>query len=637
MPDANGSAVAFLPNPKSGLTPAEAAALPDEAWRPWARGFLPSSHREAAWVRVILRNPEATVAHGVLSDALDYADKADLFTPGDAPGSWLHLRSGEWTPAGKKALWGRETAFPLTVPAQGERKVYLRYEDSFMVWLQLDWWPDQNAFHASRLRTALAEGFYFGGLLALLFYNATLWARLRFSDTGYYLLYLGSFTIYLFFARSELAGLGGALGSPWLETISMVALALSGAFLAQFVRVLLELPVRTPTADKVTKAMRTVMVLLALGAVAAPWVGYENWLSYIVLGSATAHLVLLGAAVAAWRAGARQARYFVVAFGLLFAGIAPVAASWLSWLSISNVITVVMLASALEMLLLSLATADRFAQIQREKLDAQQSLLAEAQQRQILQEAYADELALEVREQTRELEAANHDKDRMIAVLGHDLRSPLTGLTQAAEQLVAAPPGRSLEQFASDTARTGRELLLLIEDLVLWTRLRAGAEAARTDSLSVGTLMAPVVALHRTVAEQGKRELVIEVPEDLHVETDLVLAQTLLRNLLVNALKFARHRVVVSAALTPNGVRLAVRDDGPGLPREVAEQLAAESPCPPAARGGMGLHLCGEISRTMGIRLEAILNPGGQGGTELWFTLPAAEGRACDKGLAIAS
>lgn len=630
LPGPNGSSVAFLTDGGAGeihgrhgvneLTHTAVAALPDEAWQRWGgRGTPPLPRGEAVWVRVILQNPGAAVAQGVLKDALPYSDRVDLFTPEEeSGGGWVHLRSGEWTPAHKKALFGRETAFPLMVPAHGERTVYLRYEDYFMVWLQLEWWPAQGEFHAARLRTTLAEGFYFGVLLALLFYNAVLWARLRFSDTGYYLLYLGSFTVYLFLARSELLVLGGALGSPWMETASMVVLALSGAFLAQFVRVFLELPMRTSRADRVARTMRIVMAMLALGALAAPWIGYANWLSYIVLGSAVAHLVLMGAAVAAWRAGARQARYFVLAFGLLFSGLFPALASWLYTVSLSDVAITAMLGSALEMLLLSVATADRFAQIQREKLAAQQSLLVEAEQRQIMQEAYADELALEVRERTRELEAANADKDRMIAVLGHDLRSPLTGLTQTAEHLMAVPAPMPLERFACEAARTGRELLLMIEDLVLWARLRAGAGHVTVHT--VCALIAPAVALHRTQAERSGIALITQVSESLLVEADLVLVQTLIRNLLTNALKFTRQRVLISALVVPDGVRLAVRDDGPGLPAAVSAQLATKHLGPLPIEGGLGLRLCREISCAMGTRLETTSPP--DGGTEFYFILP---------------
>ena len=112
--------------------------------------------------------------------------------------------------------------------------------------------------------------------------------------------------------------------------------------------------------------------------------------------------------------------------------------------------------------------------------------MAETEQRRLIEETYADELEIEVRERTRELEETNADKDRMLAVIGHDLRSPLTGLMHAANEASG--------EFAREAARTGRALLLMIEDLVLWARLRAGTRVLAPHPARA--VLAPAVALH---------------------------------------------------------------------------------------------------------------------------------------------
>src|SRR5262249_9637473 len=153
------------------------------------------------------------------------------------------------------------------------------YEDRFAVWLDLVWWPEAEAFHTAMQREMMAEGCYFGLLLALLFYNAVLWVRFRFSDLGNYLLYLGTFVFYALMTRSVVATLGGTLGSPWMEMAGAVAQALSGVFLAEFSRSFLELPVRAPRVDRLVRGVRVAMTLLAAGALAAPVIGYSRWLS----------------------------------------------------------------------------------------------------------------------------------------------------------------------------------------------------------------------------------------------------------------------------------------------------------------------------------------------------------------------
>ncbi len=180
-------------------------------------------------------------------------------------------------------------------------------------------------------------------------------------------------------------------------------------------------------------------------------------------------------------------------------------------------------------------------------------------------------------------------------------------------------------EFSGDAARTGRALLLMIEDLVLWARLRAGTVAIGTHAAPA--LVGPAVAQHQALAARAGIGLSVDAPAALLVETDLVLAQTLVRNLLANALKFARSRVELTVAAGADGAaRVSVRDDGPGLPPAVEAALASGdfSGLAPSAEGGLGLRLCSEIGRALRARLEARTMAGG--GAELSFSLPAKKG-----------
>lgn len=634
------SEIGILRGNSSGLDPEEVAARPETDWKSWSgAGFVTEKGHDSVWVRVILRNETDAAVSGVLVDAERYADRVDLFARAEAadprpagieqPGGWLHLRSGEWTPARERALWGRETAFPLTVLPHSARTIYLRYEDQFAVWLDLNWWAQAGAFHSAIQREMMAEGCYFGLLLALLFYNAVLWVRFRFSDLGNYLLYLGTFVFYALMTRSVVIALGGTLGSPWMEMAGAIAQALSGVFLAEFCRQFLELPVRAPRVDRLVRGVRVVMTLLAAGALAAPMIGYPRWLSCIVLGTLVTHLTLFGAAVIAWRRGAWQARNLVLAFAPVFSAIFPAVAVWLHLLPLQVLIRWAMLGWSLEMLLLSFVIAERFARLQREKIAAQTQAMEEAERREQIQEAYADELEHEVRARTHELAAANADKDRMMAVLGHDLRSPLTALTLLAEQAVR-DGGSARPDFATETVQTGRALLLLLEDVVLWARLRA--EAGKAANHAAASVVVPATELHRTGAAQRAVTLNVATPPELRVRVDLVLAQTLVRNLTSNAIKSARSRVTVAvtdADLPSDRVRVSVQDDGPGLPPEMAAYISGSVPGRPAstapwgARTGLGLQLCVEIAQAIGTQLETVETNGG--GAEVSFTLPRAE------------
>jgi signal transduction histidine kinase len=625
LPDGSGSSVALLTDQRDTLTPADVRAEPAAAWRPWTGGgFVPGA--KVAWVAVTLRNPTAAPRAGVLADAVRYADHVDLYYADETePGGWRHLRAGEWVPTREKAIPGRENAFPLWVPARGERTVYVRYEDRLAIWLELDWWPEAGAFYTAMGRDGMAEAACFGLLLALLLYHTAVWLRLRFAHTGYYLLYVAAFIVYLFGARSGVTALGEAFGSPWMELIGSCAMPASGALLAEFGRRFLGLAQRAPRADRAALHARTALTVLAVLAVLAAVTGHGRWLGWIVLTGAISHLVLLGALVAVWRLDGWRPRYLVLGLGSVLAGLLPAAVA-VAGAPLEFFSRVAMVGAVMELLLLSLAVGERLADLQREKTAAQERAVAEAEKRQAMQEAYADELEHEVRERTRELAAANADKDRMMAVLGHDLRSPLTALTLAAEH---AEPR---DGFAADAAQTGRKLLLLLEDVVLWARLRAGG--GRAVEQAAASVVAPAADLHQALAAQRGVTLAIDVSPDLRVRTDLVPAQTLVRNLVSNAVKSARRRVTVTvqpATAAPDAealVRIGVRDDGAGLPSGAIALLRGEmaerdTRHPWGMNSGLGLRLCVEIAQALGTRLEVATSA--DGGTEISFTLARAD------------
>lgn len=632
-----GATLEFFVEKQGAITTrSEVEQLPAGVWQRWTgTGHYTGGFGTVLWARVTLRNTEPQARAGVLADVDFFADRVEAWLRQTEPAGWTHMLSGEGVAAAEKAVPGRAVAFPVSVPARGEQVVYLRADDFYRPVFQLEWWPDATAYHAAKTRGLIAEAVYFGGLLALLGYNVLLWVRLRLADIGYYAAYLGIGATFMVLARAWGLELGATLGSPGLETALTVAMALGGFFLARFAQTFLELKQRCGWGNRVAGWLAAMMLGLAVAALSTPWIKSAVWLPVTVAGIGITHVSLLTLGVVAWRTGARQARFFVLSFGCLFAGSLPLVAVRLWMLGPKNsALLGLMIGSALEMLLLSLAVADRFATAQREKTAAQALLIEEAEQRRVIEAAYADELELEVAERTRDLEAANTDKDRMLIALGHDLRSPLAALTQRAELLrsgshqpMAEMTGRMLGEFSGEVAGAGRQMLLLIEDIVLWARLRTGAQPA-SSAHPVSGLVAPVVRLHRPLAERRGVALTVEVPDSLVAWTDLVLAQTMVRNLVGNAVKFARSRVEVTARAEAGVVRITVRDDGPGLPPAVLARLRGEASAAGdnGEGGGMGLRLSQEIGATLGAKIEAGSGLT-TGGTELSVILPAT-GRA---------
>ena len=363
----------ILSAPSQGIAWPDFLTLPDTRWQPWTRSsYLHAPDGAVMWVRATFANPSATPLTGVLADAELNLDRLDCWTPDKTqPDSWLQQSSGESVPANAKAIWGREPAFFITVPARGETVAYLRAQDRFAVWLRLVWWPESRTFFASQLRHTLAEALYFGVLIALFIYNAILWARLRHRDLGRYLGYLASMAVFMALVRSQTQLLGLPLVPPIFDALSSASLAFSGFFAVQFAREFLHLSALSPRLDRVARWLGWTNLALAFGSVCLLWSTTTDWVHLTVSEIVVTHGLLLVVAVVAWRRGVRHARYFLLSFGLLLIGAAPYAGRWLLAIPLGITPLFLMLGSALEMLLLSLMLADRFARLQREHLTSQ--------------------------------------------------------------------------------------------------------------------------------------------------------------------------------------------------------------------------------------------------------------------------
>lgn len=615
LPDEAGSTVAFLPDPGGRRTVEDVMATPPETWRTsTGESAIEARHGEVLWVRVFLRNPGAEALRGVLQDTELYVDEIDTWMATERDGGWRRERLGESRSAAERPWWSLTPAFLVEVPARSERVIYLRESDYYYPKSHWRWWPKVEDYFSAQFREVLVRTLCLGWLVALCLYNAVLWVRLRFPDMGCYLGYAVAMTV---FNLAESGGLSLCAGAPWRMVIEAASLAASTWFLIKFARLFLETTERMPRFDRGLSWLGGAFGVVFAGTLTMPWFGQAFWLGTAVLGTAAAHALLLGTALVAWKRGQRSARFFIAAFGVLYAGGLPAAILWERGSEIHGVMLGLLASSTLEMLLLSFAVADRFARLQRERAEAQQRLVEETEQRRAMQEAYSDELQLEVSERTRELQAANADKDRMLTLLGHDLRSPLTAMTQTAEQLRRHEQASPAQSFARDVADAGRQMLLLIEDVVLWSRLRVGDTPAHGWH-DADLVINQAVRLHRTQADRRQVEIVSVAEPGHSVQTDLVLAQALLRNLVGNAVKFARTRVTVTAERVADGMCYLVRDDGPGLPVEVLERLRTGGAT--GEERGFGLRLCREIAASLDVTIE-VASPA-DGGTEMSVTLP---------------
>ncbi|MBG6082340.1 signal transduction histidine kinase/CheY-like chemotaxis protein [Rubrivivax gelatinosus] len=219
-----------------------------------------------------------------------------------------------------------------------------------------------------------------------------------------------------------------------------------------------------------------------------------------------------------------------------------------------------------------------------------------AEARRARDEAQARALASESRARSI-AEAASRSKDQYIAMLGHELRNPLSAIASAAEVLAwphSAPGDRA--RATEVVHRQTRHLRRMVDDLLDATRLASGKLSIDRRPVELSALARHVLD-HFEAAGRGS-ELAIELrAEPVWVEGDEVRLEQVVANLLDNACKYtpAGGRVRLAVRAEAAQALIVVADDGPGLEPEllprVFDSFSQGSRPIDRASGGVGLGL----------------------------------------------
>ncbi len=204
-------------------------------------------------------------------------------------------------------------------------------------------------------------------------------------------------------------------------------------------------------------------------------------------------------------------------------------------------------------------------------LEALQSELARFATR--LEQALA-----ESESQRAQLVALNEEKSRLLGLAAHDLRSPLTAMALFAELLesgaLASVPDE-LQPLVHTISRNVDYMSTLVDEMLDFSAVDAGALVLRPVSTDVTAVVTAALAAERINAD-ARGVVLASRFEDVgtHVVDPAKLEQ-IVHNLVGNAIRFSPTggRVALTVERTPDGLRLSVRDSGPGVPDEIRPTL----------------------------------------------------------------
>ncbi|MGE4062302.1 MAG: ATP-binding protein [Rhodospirillaceae bacterium] len=395
----------------------------------------------------------------------------------------------------------------------------------------------------------------FGAMLLALLFSLLLWAHLRAAVYGY------GFAVILCIvitAQPHL-NLDRILWPAALQDGSLTRLVYLGgsglvhAFGVMFTSFFLGVPQRRPRLHKIAQGAAT---LIGGGMVMAVFVAPYSFPAVLIASMALATAVIVAILIDAIRARLRSAVvYAVIAAPFVVCLLLTNVASY-------NIITEHPISIALAVIGLTfLVVGITFG----------------------LADGFRQNLETKVRERTAELSVANaalheaHEaKNRMLGVVAHDLRNPLSGIRAAAQLLLEIPLDQVRREALLRTIRDGADVTLgMTEDLLDVAAIREGKVELTPDAIDLSSLVEGRADLLRMTAQTKDIRLNLDLAKIPPVWADAKRAAQVLDNLVSNAVKYSPRNgeVSIEVRAIDGRARLAVVDQGQGIPPDELDDI----------------------------------------------------------------
>jgi signal transduction histidine kinase len=179
-----------------------------------------------------------------------------------------------------------------------------------------------------------------------------------------------------------------------------------------------------------------------------------------------------------------------------------------------------------------------------------------------------------------QLERANRAKSEFLANMSHELRTPLNaiiGFSELMAKQTLGPIGNELYvDYLRDIYNSGEHLLGIINDVLDMARFEAGRLQLHESEVDLCDVVERSVRMVNGRAEEQDISISAELPDSLPwLLGDTVKLQQVIVNLLSNAVKFTppNGRICVSGDWSDDGIIIAVRDTGVGIPRDKLDEV----------------------------------------------------------------
>ncbi len=238
-----------------------------------------------------------------------------------------------------------------------------------------------------------------------------------------------------------------------------------------------------------------------------------------------------------------------------------------------------------------------------------------------------------LRKSEKNLMELNATKDKFFSIISHDLKNPFSSLLSISELMVDNFDDMEREDHEAGFSKINqsvKHLLDLLENLLTWSMSQRGRIKYDPVRFNLSSVIQENINLHKLLAEKKGIMLLSPDQDDIYAYGDRDMVNSVIRNLMTNAVKFTDRNKKVEVKLSPKdeAVEISVVDEGIGIAKENMARLFRidekfKSTGTAGEKGtGLGLIICREFVEKNGGEISVKSKPGE--GTTFSFTLPMA-------------
>jgi signal transduction histidine kinase len=240
-------------------------------------------------------------------------------------------------------------------------------------------------------------------------------------------------------------------------------------------------------------------------------------------------------------------------------------------------------------------------------------------------------LMIIMREENDQLQELNATKNKLFRIIGHDLRSPIIQMSSFADIIEIKKHNISEEELtklASSVKDSSIRVSNLLDNLLNWAQSQSGILALKPTKNNLADITEEQIDLYSSNLKQKQITIINTVSDEHHVLCDTHMLNTILRNMISNAIKFSYENgtIEINSTLDDSHCIISIKDNGIGIEKDkigMVFNIGSDY----NRRGtkkekgsGIGLPLCKEfVEKNNGkIWIDSVIREG----TIIYFSLP---------------